>query len=123
MGRTGARRSLSGSEAVLRLRALRSSGDFDDYWQFHLAKEYERTHASRYAEGAVPNPLPPLRPHLKPRQVIGIASVERARKEPHPGAVNRCTQRICSDPLTRQYLSQRHQSWGLPVRWPLHYRA
>ena len=43
-----------GPEAVLRLRALRTSGDFDDYWQFHLAKEYERTHASRYAERAVP---------------------------------------------------------------------
>jgi hypothetical protein len=65
MGRTGARWSLRRAEAVLRLRALRASGDFDDYWQFHLAKEYERTHASRYAEKAVPNPLPPLRPHLK----------------------------------------------------------
>jgi hypothetical protein len=65
MGRTGARWSLTGAEAVLRLRALRASGDFDDYWQFHLAKEHERTHASRYAEGAVPPPLPPLRPHLK----------------------------------------------------------
>jgi hypothetical protein len=65
MGRTGARWSLTGAEAVLRLRALRASGDFDDYWQFHLAKEHERTHASRYAESAVPTPLPPLRPHLK----------------------------------------------------------
>lgn len=65
LGRTGARWSLTGAEAVLRLRALRASGDFDDYWQFHLAKEYERTHAARYAEGAVPTPLPPLRPHLK----------------------------------------------------------
>ncbi len=65
MGRTGARWSLSGAEAVLRLRALRASGDFDDYWQFHLAKEHERTHASRYADGAVPNPLPASRPHLR----------------------------------------------------------
>lgn len=65
MGRTGARWSLTGAEAVLRLRALRASGDFDDYWQFHLAKEYERTHAARYAEGAVPTPLPSLRPRLK----------------------------------------------------------
>lgn len=54
MGRTGARWSLAGAEAVLRLRALRTSGDFDDYWQFHLAKEYERTHQSRYADNAVP---------------------------------------------------------------------
>lgn len=67
MGRTGARWSLTGAEAILRLRALRTSGDFEDYWQFHLAKEYERVHRSRYADGVVPDPLPPaLRqpPHL-----------------------------------------------------------
>lgn len=64
MGRTGARWSVNGAEAVLRLRALRASGDFDDYWQFHLANEHERTHRSRYAAGVVPNPLPPSRPKL-----------------------------------------------------------
>lgn len=65
LGRTGARWSLAGAEAILRLRALRASGDFDDYWQFHLSKEHERTHASRYADGVVPNPLPPRRPQLR----------------------------------------------------------
>lgn len=65
MGRTGARWSLTGAEAILRLRALRASGDFDDYWQFHLAKEHDRTHASRYVGGVVPNPLPPTRPRLR----------------------------------------------------------
>ena len=65
MGRTGARWSLGGAEAVLRLRALRASGDFDDYWQFHLAKEHERTHSSRYADNEVPNPLPTSRPQLR----------------------------------------------------------
>jgi hypothetical protein len=67
MGRTGARWSLKGAEAVLRLRALRASGDFDDYWQFHIAKEYDRNHKSRYADGEVPNPLPAPqgRPRLK----------------------------------------------------------
>ena len=65
MGRTGARWSLDGAESVLRLRALRASGDFDDYWQFHLAKEHDRTHASRYADGEIPNPLPAQRPHLR----------------------------------------------------------
>ena len=64
MGRTGARWSLTGAEAILRLRALRTSGDFDDYWQFHLAKENERTHQSRYANGEIPNPLPAKRPSL-----------------------------------------------------------
>jgi hypothetical protein len=65
MGRTGARWSLSGAEAVLRLRALRASGDFEDYWEFHVAKEHERTHVSRYAERAVPNPLPASGTHLR----------------------------------------------------------
>jgi len=65
MGRTGARWSSAGAEAVLRLRALRASGDFDDYWLFHIAREHERTHQSRYADGTVPNPLPPRRPQLR----------------------------------------------------------
>ena len=65
MGRTGARWSLRGAEAVLRLRALRASGDFDAYWQFHLAKEHERTHRSRYQSGEAPNPLRSKRPQLR----------------------------------------------------------
>jgi len=65
MGRTGARWSLAGAEAILRLRALRTSGDIADYWQFHLAKEHERVHRSRYADGAIPNPLPRERPRLR----------------------------------------------------------
>ncbi|MBE7451106.1 MAG: ISKra4 family transposase [Kofleriaceae bacterium] len=64
MGRTGARWSLTGAEAILRLRALKTSGDFDDYWQFHLAQEHDRVHRSRYADGEVPNPLPRERPRL-----------------------------------------------------------
>ncbi len=51
---TGARWSLTGAEAVLRLRALRSSHDFDEYWCFHEAREYERSHQTRYAGGIVP---------------------------------------------------------------------
>ena len=68
MGRTAAVWSVKRAEAVLRLRALRASGDFDDYWPFHLEKEHERTHRSRYADGDVPNPLPPSRsrPRLRP---------------------------------------------------------
>lgn len=46
---TGARWSVRGAEAILRLRSLRSSGDFDDYWRFHLEAEHARNHASRYA--------------------------------------------------------------------------
>jgi hypothetical protein len=51
---TGARWSLAGAEAVLRLRALRSSRDFDEYWTFHEAREYERNHKALYAGGIVP---------------------------------------------------------------------
>ncbi|MGB9498338.1 MAG: ISKra4 family transposase [Dissulfuribacterales bacterium] len=51
---TGARWSLTGAEAVLRLRTLRSGHDFDEYWRFHEAREYERTHRTRYAGGVVP---------------------------------------------------------------------
>lgn len=47
---TGARWSLNGAEAVLRLRSLRASGDWDEYWRYHEAAEYERNHRSRYAK-------------------------------------------------------------------------
>jgi len=53
MDRTGARWSLQGAEAVLRLRALRSSGDFAAYWRFHEAQEYRRCHVAQYADGQV----------------------------------------------------------------------
>ncbi len=66
---TGARWSLTGAEAVLRLRALRSSHDFDEYWTFHESKEYERNHRALYAEGIVPPTIKPDAPrkrsHLK----------------------------------------------------------
>jgi hypothetical protein len=61
MDRTGARWSLAGAEAVLRLRALVTSGDIADYWPFHLAREHRRHHASRYADGDVPDPTPTRR--------------------------------------------------------------
>ena len=56
---TGARWSVRGAEAVLRLRALKSSGDFDAYWGFHLKQEYQRHHASRYADRKAPVPNEP----------------------------------------------------------------
>jgi hypothetical protein len=43
MNLTGARWSLTGAEAVLRLRALRSRNDFDAYWKFHKQQEFEPT--------------------------------------------------------------------------------
>ena len=71
MNLTGARWSLNGAEAVLRLRALRSSGDFDEYWRFHERAEYERNHAARYADHRIPTTArprasaPPSRRNLK----------------------------------------------------------
>jgi len=47
---TGARWGLPGAEAVLKLRSLRASGDFDDYWAFHQRCELERNHLQHYAE-------------------------------------------------------------------------
>jgi len=57
MGRTGARWSLTGAEAILSLRALRTSGDFDDYWLFHL----ERERTSARMSHATPTALHPTR--------------------------------------------------------------
>ena len=45
---TGARWGLQGAEAVLKLRALSSNGDFDAYWRYHLAQEHRRVHQARY---------------------------------------------------------------------------
>ena len=58
MNLTGARWSLTGAEAVLRLRALRSSDDFDAYWELHEQQEYERNHASHYANHRAPETVP-----------------------------------------------------------------
>jgi hypothetical protein len=65
MEKTGARWSLDGAEAVLRLRALRASGDFDAYWPFHLDREHARHHRARYAHAAPPSPIPSLTPRLR----------------------------------------------------------
>jgi len=63
---TGARWGLQGAEAVIKLRALRSSGDFEDYWDFHEAQELHRNHAVRYASAHIPKVHDPLaRPQLQ----------------------------------------------------------
>lgn len=45
---TGARWRIDRAEAVLRLRALRASHDFDEYWQFHKIQEFKRNHFSKF---------------------------------------------------------------------------
>jgi len=49
MDLTGARWGITNAEAVLKLRALRSSGDMEDYWDFHRAEEFKRHHRSRFS--------------------------------------------------------------------------
>jgi hypothetical protein len=46
---TGARWGLHGAEAILKIRSLKSSGDFEKYWQFHITQEQARNHGSNYS--------------------------------------------------------------------------
>jgi hypothetical protein len=81
MGRTGARWSLVGAEAVLRRRALRASGDFDDYWQFH-----SRRSTSELASHATPTgrAQPAAVAPAASEAVIEIAPVEPRHKRAAP---------------------------------------
>jgi len=51
---TGAKWRLKSAEAVLRLRALRISHNFEEYWEFHEACEHKRNHQDLYSGGVVP---------------------------------------------------------------------
>lgn len=70
MNRSGARWSLTGAEAVLRLRALVKSGDFDDYWTFHEAHERDRNHLAKYADQRLP--------------ILHVSARRRRRTHLHP---------------------------------------
>ena len=48
MERTGAIWWPEGAEPVLKLRAIEKSGDFDDYWQYHLEQEQRRNYPARW---------------------------------------------------------------------------
>jgi hypothetical protein len=52
---TGARWGLDGAEAVLKLRALRVSGDLVEYWKFHQQQELQRNHLCHYADNKIPS--------------------------------------------------------------------
>jgi hypothetical protein len=47
MERSGMRWTVATAEAMLRLRAIYLSGDFDDYWQFHMMRDQARLHPAR----------------------------------------------------------------------------
>jgi hypothetical protein len=55
MAITGAHWRLSSAEAVLRLRALRCTGDFEDYWDFHERRERYRNHLCKYSGEKLPS--------------------------------------------------------------------
>ncbi|NRB09046.1 MAG: ISKra4 family transposase, partial [Richelia sp.] len=42
-----------GADAVLALGSLHISGDWDEYWQFHLQEEHKRNHLAFYSS-AIP---------------------------------------------------------------------
>jgi len=87
----GARWSIGGVEAVLRRRSLRSSGDFDEYWTYHEAREYQRNHLARYAGRRVPS-ICGRKLHLRRNPVNRRAlSLASAPKEPHPNEKPRRT--------------------------------
>ena len=44
MDLTGARWSTHGAEAILKLRAIRANGDWDQYWDWHQRQEHQRTY-------------------------------------------------------------------------------
>jgi hypothetical protein len=46
----GARWGLAGAEAILKLRALVSTGDFGAYWRYHLQREHRRVHHIGYQD-------------------------------------------------------------------------
>jgi len=47
---SGARWGLEGAEALLKLRSIYQSGDWQDYWKFHMACEQERLHPQKQWE-------------------------------------------------------------------------
>ena len=50
MAITGARWSTDGAQAILWLRVIHANGDHDAYWTWHLQKEHQRNHLSRYQD-------------------------------------------------------------------------
>jgi hypothetical protein len=50
---TGARWGLEGAEAILKLRAVTATGDFEDYWRSHLRQEHKRIHGAIYREDLI----------------------------------------------------------------------
>ena len=52
MERSGMRWTPAMAEAIVKLRAIFLSGDFDRYWEFHIQQDQQRLYPARWA--AVP---------------------------------------------------------------------
>lgn len=50
LGITGARWSLDGAQAMLWMRATAASGDLDAYWAWHITREHQRNHLSKFQD-------------------------------------------------------------------------
>lgn len=48
---TGARWSLQGAEAILKLRSINSSGDWDEYWKYHRSRSEVRNYGDLVING------------------------------------------------------------------------
>lgn len=46
---TGARWGLTGAEAVLKIRSILKSQDFNEYWNYHIDQEYQRNHVAKFS--------------------------------------------------------------------------
>jgi hypothetical protein len=57
---SGARWGLPGAEALLKLRAIYQSGDWQDYWAFHIACEQERLHPQHQWQSVSRAQTPPV---------------------------------------------------------------
>jgi hypothetical protein len=65
---SGATWTVRNAEAVLKLRALRCSGDFDDYWRFHEEQELKRNHLAHFKDAKPPATPPSQR--LQPLRLL-----------------------------------------------------
>jgi hypothetical protein len=81
MDLTGVRWRLKRAEAVLRIRSLRSSGDFEAYWAFHIVQEHQRNYL-----------LSRCRCRLRLR--IDRCHLGVVQKDPHPSH-NDSSARLC----------------------------
>ena len=48
MERSGMRWTLEMAEAVVKLRAIYLSGDFDRYWEFHIQQDQQRLYPAQW---------------------------------------------------------------------------